>query len=930
MSRHCSKCQRVNPSDAAYCYYDGIALDGAAGGGAGASINFGTLAFNAPFVLPSGEKCQNFLQLAVAFRRHPQEAIDVLQHGFLEGFFGSLGRMDLAMVAKAAAKVPDKDRALDDVLGKLPGSPLEPAKLQVDPPDKNLGVVQVGENRQFELTLKNKGDRLVYGKASVADCPWLALGESGTAEKVFQFFDGATLPVRVRGDRLSAFAKPQKGEIVLESSGGNVTVVVQVSVPVKPFPEGVLAGAMSPRQVAEKCKLNTKEAAPLIENGALARWYESNGWKYPVHGPTASGIAAVQQLFETLGLVKAPKVDLNESSIALSGKPGDRLEHSVTVTTQEKRPAVAYGVSDQAWLTVGKTNFRGQSASVPVTVEVPWEPRKTLTAHLKVTANGNQQFTVPVTLTVGDPPPGAVPPPRPASNPVFALPTSEPRLAAVAAPGSSATAAVPAFSPVQAPVATVVSGNEFPSAAALAIGAEPVPVKIPGPPSERNKLIAQYLPVAIVVFGLLTVVIRDLFLREVVVEEPVPKIDYSHPILALQFHDVLQPPLEEFVRPASMRFCLGRPTPNPNDPRRFLTRLVYDKFGRTCNVDVRVDRTIEYFWGIERGSWRGAMKESLGKDLAGYQRIGAKSVWVLSNPPIAITQLVEVVPGGVDQKTDMRLLDTCLIRYDITNEDRSPHKVGLRFLLDTFIGENDAVPFTIAGSKELCNTMKTFDKPSDIPDFISALQNPDVSNPGTVAHLSLKYGAGLEPPDRVTLGAWPARSLRKKGAPNADGQETKWDVPVLAMKEAISSENPDGDSAVTLYWDDKEIPPQKTRSVGFAYGLGTVTGVQGGQLGLTAGGELVAEKEFTLTAYVKSPAPGTTITLTLPKSLQLVTAGTERQEVPTVPPGSPSQYSTVTWRLKALKSGLYKVSVALSTGISLQHKLVIQDPGIFK
>ena len=133
--------------------------------------------------------------------------------------------------------------------------------------------MQVGEDRQLELTLKNKGDRLVYGKASVPECPWLTVGESGSAEKVFQFFDETKLLVRIRGDRLGAYSKPQKGEIVLESSGGNVTVVVQVTVPVKPFPEGALAGAMSPRQVAEKAKHNPKEAAPLIENGSSPVWH---------------------------------------------------------------------------------------------------------------------------------------------------------------------------------------------------------------------------------------------------------------------------------------------------------------------------------------------------------------------------------------------------------------------------------------------------------------------------------------------------------------------------------------------------------------------------------------------------------------------------------------------------------------------------------
>jgi hypothetical protein len=267
------------------------------------------------------------------------------------------------------------------------------------------------------------------------------------------------------------------------------------------------------------------------------------------------------------------------------------------------------------------------------------------------------------------------------------------------------------------------------------------------------------IPVAIVVLGLLAVIIRDFGFREVGGEDVVVAVDWDHPVIDVQFHDVIQP--NDFVRPASMRFGLGKPNPNPNDPKHFTTRLVYDPWGRTCNVCFRVDRTQEFLWGVEGGGWRDAMRQSLGKDRDGHKLIGAKSVWFRPNPPISIAQIVEIVPGGLDQATNKRLLDTCLIRYDITNEDNSPHKVGLRFLLDTFIGSNDAVPFTIAGAKDLCNTMKSFDKPSEVPDFISALEKQDLNNPGTVAHISLKYGGGLEPPDKVTLGAWPAPALRR-------------------------------------------------------------------------------------------------------------------------------------------------------------------------
>jgi hypothetical protein len=94
------------------------------------------------------------------------------------------------------------------------------------------------------------------------------------------------------GRRLRAHQKPQEAEVRLASNGGSVKVTVRLSVPVRPFPDGVLAGATSPRQVVEKALAAPRDVAPLVESGAVARWYQANGWVYPVSGPTATGMAS--------------------------------------------------------------------------------------------------------------------------------------------------------------------------------------------------------------------------------------------------------------------------------------------------------------------------------------------------------------------------------------------------------------------------------------------------------------------------------------------------------------------------------------------------------------------------------------------------------------------------------------------------------------
>src|SRR5207247_658673 len=117
-----------------------------------------------------------------------------LQQGFLENFFGGLGRADLAFAAREAARFPDRDRGLDQLLAKLPSQVLEAPKLAVEPTDINLGVMQAGVDRELELRLDNQGMRLLYGTVT-SDCKWLTLGDKpGSSQKLFQFGSDMKIP----------------------------------------------------------------------------------------------------------------------------------------------------------------------------------------------------------------------------------------------------------------------------------------------------------------------------------------------------------------------------------------------------------------------------------------------------------------------------------------------------------------------------------------------------------------------------------------------------------------------------------------------------------------------------------------------------------------------------------------------------------------
>jgi hypothetical protein len=407
MVQTCSKCSRANPADAVYCYFDGFVLGGHARNGAAAAVRV----FAHPFVFPSGRQCRSFDELALGCQEDWAAACDLLHKGYLKNFFSGLGRADLALAAAEAARFPDPDRGLDQLLAKLPTEALDEPRLRVQTLEINLGVLAAGQPRDFQLHLENQGMRLLYGTITCVEGDWLALGDSAS-QKHFQFLHEWSLPIRVRPDKLRANRKPLEAHLEVESNGGSFIVAVRARVPIRPFPPGVLAGAQSPRQVAEKAKAHTKEAAALFEGGAVAQWYRSNGWTYPVQGPSASGLGAVQQFFEALGLTAPPKVEISTSRIDLFGKVGDRLRQTIEIKSEEKRPVYAHAVSNQPWLEVGPVKLNGRRAAFDVSVpSVPDCQGETLTAKLVVQSNGNQRFVVPVSLQIshnlafGDPPP---------------------------------------------------------------------------------------------------------------------------------------------------------------------------------------------------------------------------------------------------------------------------------------------------------------------------------------------------------------------------------------------------------------------------------------------------------------------------------------------------------------------------------------------
>ena len=900
MVQTCGRCRRTNPRDANYCYHDGIVLshrddDVPADGSA---MNLGTQPFTVPLVFASGHACDNFQQLAEACFKERHAALALLRDGSLASFLGGQGRMDLVAAARAAARAHDPERGLDDFLGRLPFA-LPAARLRVDSPTIDLGTVRVGEDRSLEVPLTNGGMRLLYGTAACAT-EWLSLGDGAPqSSRLFQCSDRATLPVRILGSKLHAFEKPQEAVIHLESSGGSATVTLRLMVPIQPFPDGVLAGALTPRQLAKKAHEAPREAAALVESGAVARWYRDNGWAYPVQQPCATGVAAVQQLFEALGLVKPPVVEVSADAIHLHGRPGERLEYTLAVITHENRAAIAHGTCNVPWLHVGTPVFRGRSAFLPLTIDaVPGRGNETLHATIAVTANGTQRFAVPVTVAVAAP---------------AGAPHGAPVPVAVAA-------TPPPVAPMAAPAPPVATGHRTavvaarPAPAPIVMVARAAPAARPSTAAVVVSWLLLAVPALLLLASVLAAALHDYLVPEKTQAPPpsVAAVVDSVPRIDIQFHDAKQPDALEQLwmtdHHPTMRFgVVVDRNGKPDAAGALVRRLTFDPWGRTNNTCLRFDRKDERLFGGAGGSWD-EREVKKWKDERGEEHNGTRSVWICDDWKVPVTQLVERVRGE-----QSRLLDTCRVRYQIKNQDAQPHVIGIRFLLDTFIGANDGVPFTIPGDSALCDTMN--DLPAQagatkLPDFLQALEKPDLAHPGTIAHLRLNV-EGLERPGRVTLGAWPSEKLGVLDR-YAKGPMTLWQVPLLPMKALGLN-----DSAVTIYWAEMPLLPGQQREIGFEYGLWNLA-AQGSQLAVTVDGAFRPDGELTVIGYVNRSGPGATdetVTLKLPDGFKLV-QGDATQHLPPPAVGAKGGNVPITWRVQAGATGRHELVVTAGSGLS--------------
>lgn len=404
------------------------------------------------FVFPSGRRCRTFDELVQGCYNEWEEARELLYTGTFGSFLAATGRADLKRVADEAKAQADRDMGLTNFINQLPAAQVQGPKLNLTPRRMVVGPLHIGEQQRVQLKITNEGRGLLQGKLTVAEgADWLRILEGD---------DRASCPIKASREQaipiLADMAKlvadqNYTGKLVVVTNGGVAEVIVRLNLLVRPFARAPFAGARTPRDLARMFREKPHDAVNMFTTGDVQRWFASNGWDYPVVGPPAPGLAAVQQFFEALGLAKPPVLGISTPEFRLACTPSQPIEHQVTIKAGADKIVYGRADSDAPWLKVLTPNVCGQmKTDISFRIEPALMPEdRQYQGTVRIIANGNQTLNVRVFVEMrGNPP-------RPKSQsssgpmPILTPLPSSPQANAPAPVAPSWLAAKPHPAPVQ-------------------------------------------------------------------------------------------------------------------------------------------------------------------------------------------------------------------------------------------------------------------------------------------------------------------------------------------------------------------------------------------------------------------------------------------------------------------------------------------------
>lgn len=271
--------------------------------------------------------------------------------------------------------------------------------------------------------------------------------------------------------------------------------------------------------------------------------------------------------------------------------------------------------------------------------------------------------------------------------------------------------------------------------------------------------------------------------------------------------------------------------------------------------------------------------------------------------------------------------DVVEIKYVVTNNDTISHTVGTRIMLDTMLGSNDSAPFRVEGVGNV--TTETEFVGDNIPQYWQAFDS--LTDPQVISQGTFLKGDELKP-DKVQFTNWKRV------------YDTSWNY-------AINEGSSNGDSAVTITWDEKELAAGESRTYKTYYGLSELTQDLLPPLAISVYGDNTAtvtaydfdKREaiylpLAITAYLENigdaEAKNAYIKIELPENMSLTQ---DSQEKYTYDILNVSDIKQVGWNVKvsgSISKGTYPIKVVCGAdGIEekvVQRYITVPETDVFK
>jgi len=219
-------------------------------------------------------------------------------------------------------------------------------------------------------------------------------------------------------------------------------------------------------------------------------------------------------------------------------------------------------------------------------------------------------------------------------------------------------------------------------------------------------------------------------------------------------------------------------------------KLLFERYGEfTSYTTVLIDGK-ELIYGSEKGKI--VQEPIVTNNSVCY------SAWDYKNI-LTIEQYISLTKGLTTDN-----IDTVEIRYKVKNVDssKSSHTVGLRVLLDTLLGSNDGAPFSVPGVGVI--ESDTEFKGVEVPTFWYAFDNLRKPAVSVVSQVRLKDS---ELPDKIVFSNW------------QNMYNSPWEVKIVPNRKFKPTPLSNTDSAVSIYWEPKEIKYSAAREYAILYGI---------------------------------------------------------------------------------------------------------------